>query len=127
MELARLYCEMVESHGLKQWGATGFDYEEFIRGLEFVSVLDVCPGCLSGGGRDKCPLRHCVQERRLNSCVACSEFPDCAHGELLDHMRSGARRAGLTVIDTQADSDRVHAAAETELADRWWWRALFAD
>ena len=60
MELAQRYREMVESHGLKQWGATGFDYDEFIQGLECVSELDVCPGCLSGGGRDECPLSATV-------------------------------------------------------------------
>ncbi len=127
MEMARRYREMVESHGLEHWGATGFDYAEFTKGLGCVSRLDVCPGCLSGGGRDECRLRRCVEGRGLDTCVDCTEFPDCSHGELLEHMRSGARRAGLTVIDSRADSERVVEGGESQLSDRWWWRALFEE
>ena len=127
MELARRYRGMVESHGLEHWGATGFDYAEFIKGLGCISQLEVCPGCLSGGGRDECQLRQCMQAREFDSCVDCGEFSDCPHGELLEHMRSGARRAGLTVIDTRADSERVRGGGEAELSGEWWWRAVFED
>jgi hypothetical protein len=127
MGLAQRYREMVQAHGLKEWGAAGFDYGEFIKGLECVAKLHICPGCLSGGGRDDCPLRQCVHQHELDSCVECGEFSDCEHAVLLEYMRSGARRAGLTVIDAPADSERLRAAAESALTDRWWWRALFAD
>ncbi len=127
MELARRYRDMVGSHGLEHWGATGFDYAEFAKGLESISQLEVCPGCLLDGGRDDCELRQCARERRLDGCVDCSEYSDCPHGELLEHMRSGARRAGLTVIDASADAKRVRTDAESELCRRWWWRAVFED
>ena len=127
MELARRYRDMVESHGLEHWGAAGFDYAEFAKGLESISELEACRGCLAGGGRDDCELRECAQDRQLDGCVNCSEFPDCSHGELLEHMRSGARRAGLTVIESSADAERVSASAESKLSSSWWWRAVFED
>ncbi len=127
MELAGKYKSMVESYGLEHWGATGFDYEEFVKGLGRVSELDACPGCLSGGGPDECKLKQCICERGLETCVDCSEFSDCRHGELLEHMRSGARKAGLTVIDSRADLERIREGGESELSDRWWWRALFEE
>jgi hypothetical protein len=125
MELARRYRDMVDSHGLEHWGARGFDYAEFAKGLESISQLEVCSGCLSGGGRDDCELKQCAQERRHDGCVDCGEFPGCSHGKLLEHMRSGARRAGLTVIDAGPDAERVRAGGRLELCRNWWWRAVF--
>jgi hypothetical protein len=124
-EIARRYREMVDSHGLEHWGAAGFDYSEFTKGLGCISQLEACPGCLRGGGREECPLRQCAQEQGLDTCVDCSEFPGCSHGELLEHMRSGAQSARLVVIHTRADWDRVVAGGESELSDSWWWRAVF--
>lgn len=126
MELARRYREMLDSHGIEDWGAQGFDYAEFVKGLESISKLEVCTGCLSGGGRDDCELRLCAQ-RRQAECVDCDSFGDCTHGELLDHMRTGARQAGMVVIDTSADKQSVRSDADSELARRWWWRALFLE
>jgi hypothetical protein len=125
MELARRYLEMVESHGLEHWGATGFDYAEFAKGLKSISELDICRGCLAGGGRDNCELRECVRERELDSCVCCGEFSNCSRHEHLEHMRSGARGAGLTVIDADTDAERLLTNAEAELSSKWWWRAVF--
>ena len=125
MELARRYRDLADSHGLEDWGSTGFDYAEFAKGLESVSRLEACSGCLAGGGRDDCELGQCARARRHDVCVDCSEFSSCSHGELLEHMRSGARRAGLTVIDTSADAERVRAEPTSELRQHWWWRALF--
>ena len=127
MELARRYRDLLDSHGLEHWGATGFDYAEVVNGLESISYLQVCSGCLSGGGRDDCELRQCPQARRYDGCVNCSEFSSCPHGELLEHMRSGARRAGLTVIDTSADVERVRTKPTAELRQHWWWRAVFEE
>jgi hypothetical protein len=127
MELARRYREMVELHGLEHWGAVGFDYAEFTKGLKSVSELDVCSGCRAGGGRDHCELRECSRDRELYSCVGCSEFPDCAQREVLKHMRSGARGAGLSVIESGTDAERISSNGERELSGKWWWRALFED
>jgi hypothetical protein len=126
MELARRYREMAESHGVEHWGASAFDYAEFAKGLECISRLDVCPGCLLGGGRDDCELRICSAGRGVESCPECDSFGDCPHGELLEHMRSGAGRAGMAVVDSPADSGRILSQPDAELAGKWWWRALFA-
>jgi hypothetical protein len=125
MELARRYAELVESHGLEHWGADGFDYSQFVGGLGCISELEVCPGCLSGGGRDDCELRSCAEGRGLGTCTECKVSATCEHREVLDRMRTGARRAGLAVIESSSDADSVTARGELELRDRWWWRAVF--
>lgn len=127
MELARRYRALAESHGLEHWGAKGFDYDEFAKGLECISSLEACPGCLCGGGRDECQLRECAEGRGLDTCVRCGSFSDCPHGELREHMRSGARRAGLAVIDAAPDAERVRKEGEAALRVMWWWRAVFED
>ena len=127
MGLAALYRDMAESHGLEQWGASEFDYAEFARGLEAVSRLEVCPGCLAGGGRDECPLRACATDRGLECCVECDSFHECQNGELLEHMRTGAARAGMCVAEIPADRERILSSGEAELRGKWWWRALFGE
>ena len=125
MGLARLYREMAESHGLEHWGASEFDYSEFSKGLEAISRLDVCPGCLGGGGRDGCELRACSADKGLECCVECDSFGACPHGELLEHMRTGAGEAGMSVAESPADRERILSSGEAELEGKWWWRALF--
>lgn len=125
MELARRYLELADSHGLEHWGAAGFDYAEFSKALGAISELDVCPGCLAGGGRDDCEIRRCSVERAVETCVACGSFGECQHDELLEHMRTGALRAGLGVIDSPGDKERILSKPEADLARKWWWRALF--
>jgi hypothetical protein len=127
MELADRYRHMVTAHGLEHWGAADFDYAEFIKGLKCISKINVCPGCVQGGGRDDCELRACTEQRRLETCVDCDEFPCCSHGELLEYMRTGAVRAGLTVIKKGFNTERLHECPDSELSRRWWWRALFEE
>jgi hypothetical protein len=125
MLLADAYRDMAESHGVGQWGAEDFDYEAFLKGLDAIAALPVCPGCLRGGGRDDCELRACATGRDLRGCVSCPERPSCPHGELLQHMRAGAARAGLVVIDRPEDHDMPEHRRREALASLWWWRALF--
>jgi hypothetical protein len=127
MELADRYRDMCESHGLGHWGAPEYDYEKFLKGLESISGLPVCPGCLKGGGRDNCEIRHCASERHLAGCGACTDPAACRHDALLDHMRSGARAAGLVVVDIPGTHELPKERRQQELASAWWWRALFAE
>jgi hypothetical protein len=61
-----------------------FNYAEFIKGLEFFSKDDtwlVCRKCCKGGdGRPECEIRNCCQERELDICFDCGEFP-CDKGK----------------------------------------------
>ena len=127
MEIARRYHELVESHGLGHWGAAGFDYPEFLKGLESIAGIAVCPGCLRGGGRDDCALRNCASARGIRSCVACAARGDCSNADDLDRMRSGARAAGLAVVDAEEEGGRFLEAGDSELRSRWWWRAVFEE
>jgi hypothetical protein len=127
MDIAERYRDLAESHGLGQWGADGFDYAEFLKGLDAIAALPLCPGCLKGGGRDDCELRTCARSRGLRGCVACDDRVECPNGRLLEHMRTGAERAGILVAETPEDHDRSEDARRGELASLWWWRALFDD
>jgi hypothetical protein len=126
MQLANRYRDMCESHGLGHWGATEFEYQEFLKGLECISGLSVCPGCLKGGGRDDCEIRRCASERQLSGCAGCGDRAACRHGTILEHMRSGARVAGLVVVDIPGTHELPGERRQQELASTWWWRALFA-
>ncbi len=126
MALADRFRDVVESHGLVDWGVEGFDYPEFLKGLESIGRLPVCPGCLKGGGRGDCEMRRCVSERGVRDCVACGARVECAHREALEHMRTGARNAGLLVADTPEDRDRLPERGESGLAATWW-RTVFEE
>ena len=125
MELAAKYRAMAESHGLGHWGAAGFDYAEFLKGLDAIAALPACAGCLRGGGRDDCELRSCASGRGLRACSACTDRDACRHGELLEHMRTGALGAGLIVVDRPDEHDLAEDRRTEDLESRWWWRALF--
>jgi hypothetical protein len=125
MALAVKYRDMADSHGLGHWGAEGFDYAAFLKALGAIAALPACAGCLKGGGRDDCELRSCASARGLRGCVACPERQDCRHGELLAHMRTGAHRAGLVVVERPAEHDLTDDRRRRELEPLWWWRALF--
>jgi hypothetical protein len=127
MGIAQRYRDLAESHGLGHWGAEGFDYAAFLKGLDAIAALEVCVGCLKGGGRDDCELRACASSRGLSGCVACDARERCPHGDTLDHMRSGASRAGLFVAERPEDHDLSEDARRRELRKLWWWRALFGE
>ncbi|UCC73983.1 MAG: DUF3795 domain-containing protein [Gemmatimonadota bacterium] len=110
-ELTRRYEETTKAYGLQEWAPKDFDYAEFSKGLSAISDIPLCPGCLSGGGRDDCEIRACALSKNLDDCSQCPEPEKCEHAEILAKMRSGARAAGLFV--KAGDEDRE------ELLDRW--------
>ena len=125
MELAARYRALCESHGLGEWGASGFDYGEFVKGLGAIEGLPGCKGCLQGGGRDDCEMRTCATSRGLRACSFCPDAGRCDHDAVLRHMRSGARGAGLIVALTPREHDIPEERRRAELGRLWWWRALF--
>jgi len=50
-------------------------YKPFIKGVEDIK----CTGCLSDGEVfpvcRSCPIKKCVQEKNINGCYECEEFP----------------------------------------------------
>ncbi|MFX1563137.1 MAG: DUF3795 domain-containing protein [Promethearchaeota archaeon] len=56
-----------------------FDFDEFMKGLEWLaSQEEPCKGCRMGGGWSwwsDCPVRTCCMEKEIEFCYQCSEFP----------------------------------------------------
>lgn len=118
-ELTRRYERLLELHDLRAWGPKDVDHDAFSQSLRSICSMAPCPGCLKGGGRDDCELRSCAEERTLSDCSECGELGRCPRGTLLDHMRSGAARAGLFVRGPGADRGTTLRRWLEELRSRW--------
>lgn len=83
-ELAALRFE--EYAALKGEGDETFrDYSVFLSVLRAIRELR-CPGpCREGGGRSRCAVRDCAQDRGCAGCWECEERPCC---ERLDRLRA---------------------------------------
>ncbi len=58
-------------------------FEEFWTVLEKLSHADkTCKGCRGGCGDPSCSIRKCAQERKVELCSSCGEYP-CSHIEKL--------------------------------------------
>ena len=125
--LTRKYKELVTLYGLEEWVPKDFDYKEFLKGLESIEKAPLCSGCRKGGGRENCEMRSCAQSRRISGCHACTEPADCEHAELLNHMRSGATKAGLFVSTEDIDRQQLIADWTVKLRTHWPCSILFAD
>lgn len=76
---ARNLLEIVKSHGeLKLFADTAkaFDFENFVKGLEWISdeISPCVGGCRGGGGWGDCPLRKCCIEKGVKFCYECNDF-----------------------------------------------------
>jgi hypothetical protein len=94
---AALQATMVEE-GWLYWGHTVPGFDEFWKFLQGLHADGGCPGCRAGGGYPQCQIRVCAQERQLDLCCQCADFP-CQHVEAL-----GARYPTLI-----ADNRRLQA------------------
>lgn len=110
-ELTRRYEELIKGYGLKDWGPKDFDFREFEKGLSSIQTLPFCPGCLKGGGRESCEIRACAAERNFAECIECDQTAKCVNLEILQKMRTGARRAGLIV--------KTQKTGQKELIEKW--------
>ena len=57
----------------KETGAC--DFEEFMRGLRWLSQAIICMGCRAGGGWPDCPIRRCCVEKGISFCYERADFP----------------------------------------------------
>jgi hypothetical protein len=86
-EAAALTAELIDVHGLQNWipqawlpeAENKFDFAEFRKGLAFFSDPEsffICRKCCQdGGGFSGCTMRKCCQERGLDVCFDCGDFP----------------------------------------------------
>lgn len=118
-ELTKRYKELVNKYGLKDWAPKDFDFGEFFKGLESIEKMPLCKGCLKGGGRDNCEIRTCATDKGLKDCTLCQEFGQCKNAEILEHMRSGARDAGLFVTSSGSDRQELVERWSAELKSKW--------
>lgn len=77
---ARDLLKIVKSHSeLKLFADTAkaFDFENFVKGLEWISneISPCVGGCRGGGGWSDCPLRKCCIEGGVRFCYECNDFP----------------------------------------------------
>lgn len=106
-ELARRLERVYRSYGVNHWGPKDYDIENFLSGLTSIQGIPLCQGCLKGGGKEDCELKWCVRARKLNHCTECSLFAKCEHAELLEHMHTGSRAAGMLVMKKGEDRHNV--------------------
>lgn len=96
-ELTKRYEELIIGYGLEEWAPQDFDFKEFKKGLSSIKNVPLCPGCLKGGGNLECKIRACASEKNIAECIECDQPSECNNLEMLEKMRTGARKAGLMV------------------------------
>jgi hypothetical protein len=126
-ELTRRFEELTVAYGLREWAPRDFSYEEFSQGLASIQGMDLCPGCLRGGGREGCEIRACATHLGLDDCGRCPEPAACEQATIIETMRSGALKAGLMVSTGEAGRDELLDQWTADLAERWPCRILFED
>ena len=117
-ELTKKYKDLINTYDLKDWGPKDLDFDEFYKGLESIENMSLCQGCLKGGGRDNCEIRACAKEKNLQDCTRCGEFGRCDI-KLLEHMRNGALKAGLMVLNQGDDTAETLEKWTQELKSKW--------
>ncbi len=110
-ELTKRYEELIKGYGVNEWGAEDFDGKEFMKGLASIQTLPICPGCLKGGGNDKCKIRPCASNKKIHDCNECSETTTCKNNESLQKVRTGALAVGMILKTDKND--------QTQLVEKW--------
>ncbi len=126
-ELSRHFEEVLESHGIGEWAPPELDYASFTQGLAVIRDIASCPGCRNYGGRENCEMRTCAADRGLSECAECGEHASCPHAEILRHMRTGARDAGLFVKTENVEARELLPVWIRRLKTVWPSCILFLD
>ncbi|MFC1851807.1 DUF3795 domain-containing protein [candidate division CSSED10-310 bacterium] len=124
-ELTKNYRTIIETYGLVEWGPKDINFEEFLKGLNSIQEMPLCPGCHKGGGRDDCEMKTCTSQRHINDCSYCSDIKQCENIDILQHMRSGALKAGLFVKAEDADDRALIEKWTASLKNTWPHAILF--
>jgi len=127
-ELGAGLRELLVAYDAPQFAAVGVGWEPFLEALGALRSAVACPGCHMGGGRDDCEIRICARRHKLDQCTECAFFGDarCERSTILEHMRSGAIRVGLSVLRPGENRCEALLGWIHEQAGRWPCRSLFA-
>jgi len=118
-ELTQRYEALIRAYGLDHWGLNDLDFHRFVEGLEAIQRIPMCSGCLMGGGRKNCELRTCATKNALADCKQCHHLATCERIEVLQHMRSGALRAGLFITTEDNDGQQIIDKWTADLKESW--------
>ena len=118
-ELTIRYEEIIKAYGLERWGPKDFDFKEFAKGLTSIQDMPLCRGCRKGDGRTNCEIRACASSKRIEDCSECDQPTACKNQEILHHMRTGARDAGLIVKTENVNRQQLIEKWTAELKSKW--------
>ncbi|MFX0041331.1 MAG: DUF3795 domain-containing protein [Candidatus Hodarchaeota archaeon] len=124
-ELTKRYEEIIKNYGLENWAPKGFNFNEFLEGIDLIRSIPLCQGCLEGGGRSDCEIRGCAVNKKLNDCSECNQSATCENSEILNYMRSGAHDAGLFIKNENVDRQNLMKKWIIELKGKWPYYILF--
>jgi hypothetical protein len=126
-DLSARYEKLVNDYSVKEWAPEGFNHDEFMKGLESLKNIWLCPGCLRGGGQEDCEIRSCAENRKIRDCIECGEMEKCPQKEKLHTMRSGALKADLNVKSEKGNNNFQIQKWLQELKKTWPGLLLFLD
>ncbi len=73
---ARALRDTLAKDGFDQWGQNIPNFKEFWTLLnQWSDLKNACPGCRQGGGNPECEIRKCAQQRKVESCPHCEDYP----------------------------------------------------
>jgi len=126
-ELATGLRELLNAYGAPQWATVETGWEPFLKSLGSLKQTVSCTGCRNGRGRENCEIRFCAQRSRVKHCTSCAAFNSCEHAAILDHMRSGAAKVGLSVLSQGENQDEMLEEWTRRLTTQWPCCILFAE
>ncbi len=118
-KLTKEYEKLIKDYDLAEWAPKDFDFNEFMKGFASIKTMPLCPGCLKGGGRDNCEMKACATRKNIMDCSECHEPEACKHKKILEHMQTGALRAGLFVKTKNVNRKKLLAKWCEELRKKW--------
>jgi len=119
--------ELLAAYDVPQWASVEIDWESFLRDLASLKQIGCCSGCRKGSGRDSCEIRARAQARGLKHCIDCASFADCKHAAVLHLMRTGAAKAGFSVLQPGDNPDAILEEWVRALPSRWPGCIIFAE
>ncbi len=72
---AKQMREFADLYGFEFRSEGTFNFNQFIKGLEWFIEKAQCSGCKQGGGPAWCEVKKCCFEKGLRICFECDEFP----------------------------------------------------
>ncbi len=90
----------------QQMRDAGFEYfiqaipngEAFWEFLKNMSEAGVCVSCRQGSGDPNCAIRRCAQEKSIDVCALCDEYP-CQHFEAVFKVQAGIKADNALLRD----------------------------